>query len=150
MQIYWNFSLACKQQQLYGPVNYQGFRETGLQPERSFSVMQDFRQSSEAISLSQVSKILPQLTGNISAHYSSWPLGPHTVQEMQETYLHLWRRAYIVVSFLQRNNWKSSMKVLTCKRRIDILLHEIYEILVSPPNSWMAPYWAILSPAFKE
>ena len=61
MQIYWNFSLACKQQQLYGPVNYQGFREMGLQPERSFSVMQDFRQSSEAISLSQVSKMLRNL-----------------------------------------------------------------------------------------
>ena len=26
---YRNFHLACKQQQLYGPVNYRGFRETG-------------------------------------------------------------------------------------------------------------------------
>ena len=29
MQNYWNLYLACKQQQLYGPVNYRDFRETG-------------------------------------------------------------------------------------------------------------------------
>ena len=28
MQNYWNLYLACKQQQLYGPVNYRDFRET--------------------------------------------------------------------------------------------------------------------------
>ena len=54
-------------------------------------MMQDFRQSSEAVGFSQVSKMLRQLTGQISAHYSSskirnthLPLfrpdqGPHTV-----------------------------------------------------------------------
>ena len=31
MQNYWNLYLACKQQQLYGPVNYPDFRETGHQ-----------------------------------------------------------------------------------------------------------------------
>ena len=62
-----------------------------LQTERSFSMMQDFRQSSEAVGLSQVSKMLRQLTGQISAHYSSSKIinthlcffrpdhGPHTV-----------------------------------------------------------------------
>ena len=29
MQNYWNLYVACKQQQLYGPVNYRDFRETG-------------------------------------------------------------------------------------------------------------------------
>ena len=29
MQNYWNLYLACKQQQLCGPVNYRDFRETG-------------------------------------------------------------------------------------------------------------------------
>ena len=29
MQNYWNLYLACKQQQLYGPVSYRDFRETG-------------------------------------------------------------------------------------------------------------------------
>ena len=29
MQNYWNLYLACKQQQLYGPVNYSDLRETG-------------------------------------------------------------------------------------------------------------------------
>ena len=29
MQKYWNFYLACKQQQFCGPVNYRDFRETG-------------------------------------------------------------------------------------------------------------------------
>ena len=34
-------------------------------------MMQNFRQSSEAVGLSQVSKMLRQLTGQISARYSS-------------------------------------------------------------------------------
>ena len=42
----------------------------GHQTEWSFSMMQDFRQSSEAVNLSQVSKMLRQLAGQISAHYS--------------------------------------------------------------------------------
>ena len=37
---------------------------SGLQTERSFSMMKDFRQSSEHVGL-------PQLKGQISAHYSS-------------------------------------------------------------------------------
>ena len=43
----------------------------GLQTERSFSMMHDFRQSSKALRLSQVSKMLLQLSGQISAHCSS-------------------------------------------------------------------------------
>ena len=39
------------------------FKRSGL-----FCMMQDFRQSSEAVRLSQVSKMLRQLTGQISAH----------------------------------------------------------------------------------
>ena len=34
MQNSWNLYLACKQKQLYGPVNYRGFRETGPRQER--------------------------------------------------------------------------------------------------------------------
>ena len=45
-----------------------------LQTERSFSMMEDFRQSSEAVGLSQVSNILWELTGQISAHYSSFEI----------------------------------------------------------------------------
>ena len=57
-------------------------------------MMQDFRQSSEAVGLSQVSKMLRQLIGKISAHYSSYKIintllrlfrpdqGPHTVHIM--------------------------------------------------------------------
>ena len=37
-----------------------------------FFIMQDFRQSSEAVSLLQASKMLRQLTGQILAHYSSF------------------------------------------------------------------------------
>ena len=36
-----------------------------LQSERSFSMMEDFRQSSEAVGLSQVSNMLRELTGQI-------------------------------------------------------------------------------------
>ena len=62
-----------------------------LQTKRSFSMMQDFRQSSEAVDLSQVSNMLRELTGQILAHYSSFEIknthlrlfrpdqGPHTV-----------------------------------------------------------------------
>ena len=46
-------------------------RTGGLQTERSFSMMHDFRQSSDALRLSQVSKMLLQLSGQISAHCSS-------------------------------------------------------------------------------
>ena len=46
-------------------------RTRGFQTERSFSMMHDFRQSSEALRLSQVSKMLLQLSGQISAHCSS-------------------------------------------------------------------------------
>ena len=38
---------------------------------QSFSVMQDFRQGSEAVGLSQIRKVLPQLTGQITVRYSS-------------------------------------------------------------------------------
>ena len=70
--------------------------------------MQDFRQSSEAISLSQVSKMLRHSL-NYKIRHTHLRLfrpdqGPHTVQDMQEIYLHSWRRAYIVVSFRKRNN----------------------------------------------
>ena len=41
----------------------------GLHKERKF--VQEFRPSSEAVGLSQVNKMLRQLTGQISAHYSS-------------------------------------------------------------------------------
>ena len=45
----------------------QSGRTRDFQTERSFSMMQDFRQSSEAVALSQVSKMSRQLT----PHYSS-------------------------------------------------------------------------------
>ena len=46
-------------------------------------MMHDFRQSSEALRLSQVSKMLLQLSGQISAHCSS--------SEIRNTYLCLFR-----------------------------------------------------------
>ena len=58
-------------------------RTRGLQTERSFSMMHDFRQSSEALRLSQVSKMLLQLSGQISAHCSS--------SEIRNTHLCLFR-----------------------------------------------------------
>ena len=58
-------------------------RTRGLQTEQPFSIMQDFWQSSEAVGLSQVSKMLRQLTGQISAHYSSC--------KIKNTHLHLFR-----------------------------------------------------------
>ena len=58
-------------------------RTRGLQIERSFSMMQDFWQSSEAVGLSQVSKMLQQLTGQILAHYPS--------SKIRNTHLRLFR-----------------------------------------------------------
>lgn len=46
-------------------------------------MMHDFRQSSEALRLSQVSKMLLQLSGQISAHCSS--------SEIRNTHLRLFR-----------------------------------------------------------
>ena len=54
-----------------GLLSGQSDRTGGLLTERSFSMMHDFRQSSEAVGLPQVSKMLQQLTGQISAHYST-------------------------------------------------------------------------------
>ena len=58
-------------------------RTRDLQTERSFSMMHDNRQSSEALRLSQVSKMLLQLSGQISAHCSS--------SEIRNTHLCLFR-----------------------------------------------------------
>ena len=44
MQNYWNFYLACKQQQLYGPVNYRDFRETGPRYPLLYEKTTDFGQ----------------------------------------------------------------------------------------------------------
>ena len=46
-------------------------RTRGLQTEQPFSIMQGFWQRSEAVGLLQVSKMLRQRTGQISAQYSS-------------------------------------------------------------------------------
>ena len=46
--------------QVAGPRNHAG-RTRGLQTERSFSMMRGFRQNSEGVGLSQVSKMLRQL-----------------------------------------------------------------------------------------
>ena len=56
---------------------------TGTTVPPSFSMMHDFRQSSEALRLSQVSKMLLQLSGQISAHCSS--------SEIRNTHLCLFR-----------------------------------------------------------
>ena len=58
-------------------------RTRDLQMQRLFSMIQDFWQSSEAVGLSQVSKMLRQLTGQISAHYPS--------SEIRNTHLRLFR-----------------------------------------------------------
>ena len=58
-------------------------RTRGLETERLFSMMHDFRQSSEALRLSQGSKMLLQLSGQISAHCSSC--------EIRNTHLCLFR-----------------------------------------------------------
>ena len=77
----WNISFCA--QFAYGLTGGQSGRTRGLQIERSFSVMQDFWQSSEAVGLSQVSKMLQQLTGQILAHYSS--------SKIRNTHLRLFR-----------------------------------------------------------
>ena len=63
----WNVSFCCQFAcRLTSGQRNQGTtgRTRGLQTERSFSLMQDFRQSTEAVDFSQVSKMLrPQLTG---------------------------------------------------------------------------------------
>ena len=46
-------------------------RTRDLQTQRLFSMIQEFWQSSEAVGLSRVSKMLRQLTRQISAHYPS-------------------------------------------------------------------------------
>ena len=58
-------------------------RTRGLQTERSFSMLYYFRQSSEALRLSQVGKMLLQLSEQISAHCSS--------SEIRNTHLCLFR-----------------------------------------------------------
>ena len=55
----------------------------GLQMEWSFSMMQVFRQSLEAVGLWQVCKMLRQLTGQIPAHYCS--------SKIRNTHLRLFR-----------------------------------------------------------
>ena len=72
----------------------------GLQTEQSFSMVQDFWQRSEAVGLSQVSKLLQQLRGLISAHHSSSKItnthlrlfrpdqGPHTVLILKANKMH--------------------------------------------------------------
>ena len=61
----------------------QSGRTRGLQTERSFSMMHDFRQSLEPVGLPQVSKMLRQLTGQISAYYSC--------SKIRKTHLRLFR-----------------------------------------------------------
>ena len=85
----WNVSF-CAQFACWFTSGQSGWTR-GLQTKRSFSMMQDFRQSSETIGTSPVSKMLRQLTGQISAHHSSSKIitshlrlfrpdqGPHTV-----------------------------------------------------------------------
>ena len=38
MQNHWNLYVACKQQQLYGSVNYRDFRETGPKSENGLKI----------------------------------------------------------------------------------------------------------------
>ena len=68
-------------------------RTRGLQTEQPFSIMQDFWQSSEAVGLSQVRKMLRQLTGQILLRYKNTYLrlfrpdqGPHTVHTVEPVY----------------------------------------------------------------
>ena len=76
-----------------GPRNLWPDRTRGLQTQRLFSTIQDFWRSSDAVGLSQVSKVFRLLTGQISAHYPSSKIrnsylrlfrpdqGPHTVPQ---------------------------------------------------------------------
>ena len=65
----WNVSFwtVCMPAYKVAKVADQGTtgRTRGLQTEQPFSIMQDFWQSSEAVGLSQVRKMLRQLTGQI-------------------------------------------------------------------------------------
>ena len=81
----WNVSFCVPLMLAYKVAKVAGTtgRTRGLQTERSFFMMQYFRQSSEALRLSQVSKMLRQLTGQISAHYSS--------SKIRNTHLRLFR-----------------------------------------------------------
>ena len=79
-----------------GLLSGQSDRTGGLLTERLFSMMHDFRQSSEAVGLPQVSKMLRQFTRQISAHYSTFKIrnihlrlfrpdqGPYTVFPFSE------------------------------------------------------------------
>ena len=84
-----------------------------LQTERSFSMIQVFRQSLEAVGLSQVCKMLRQLTGQIIAHYSSSKIrkthlclfrldqGPHTTfSKIQK------KKMFLPYSYFNRHWWK--------------------------------------------
>ena len=54
-------------------------------------MMQDFGQRSEAVGLSQVSKMLWQLTGQISAHYSFMPIDVIDIHDVIKfRFLKLW------------------------------------------------------------
>ena len=91
----------------------------GLQTKRLFSMMQDFRQSSETIGLSQVSKMLRQLTGQISAHHFSSKIitshlrlfrpdqGPHTVLK------YIFFKAFFCIKSNKRSS-KSLLEKLHC------------------------------------
>ena len=74
-------------------------RTRGLQTERSFSMMHDFGQSSEALRLSQFSKISLQLSGQISAHCSSY--------EIRNTHLCLFRPDLIATRNPAENHLRS-------------------------------------------
>ena len=90
----------------------------GLQAERSFSMMQVFRQSLEAVGLSQVCKMLGRLTGQIPAHYSSSKIrnthlrcsrldqgeGPHTIFTKIE------KKLFLPYSCFNRHCWKKKKK----------------------------------------
>ena len=90
--------------------------DQGLQTKRSFSMMQDFRQSSETIGLSQVSKMLRQPTGQISAHHFSSKIitshlrpdqGPHTVLK------YIFFKAFFCIKSNKRSS-KSLLEKLHC------------------------------------
>ena len=64
----WNVSFCTQVACRLTPGKSGRTRGLQIKTERSFSMMQDFGQSSEAVGFSQVSKMLRQLTGQISAH----------------------------------------------------------------------------------
>ena len=77
-------------------------------------MMQVFRQSLEAVGLSQVCKMLRQLTGQIPAHYSSSKIrnthlclfrldqGPHTIFTKTE------RKMFLPYSYFNRHCWEKT------------------------------------------